>query len=89
MRAALYTGEGQPLSVEEVTPHPPGPRDVVVRIGASGVCHTDVSVARGWLPIPPPCVLGHEACGTVIEVGSLVSRVVTGDRVVASTWNRW
>jgi S-(hydroxymethyl)glutathione dehydrogenase / alcohol dehydrogenase len=83
MRAAVYTGEGQPLSVEEVTPHPPGPRDVVVRVGASGVCHTDVSVARGWLPIPPPCVLGHEACGTVIEVGSLVTRFGKGDRVVA------
>jgi S-(hydroxymethyl)glutathione dehydrogenase/alcohol dehydrogenase len=83
MRAALYTAENQPLAVEEVEPLPPGPRDVVIQVGASGVCHTDVSVAKGWLPIPPPCILGHEGAGTVLEVGSQVTRVRPGDRVVA------
>lgn len=84
MRAAIFVGQEQPLSVEEVTPNPPGPRDVVVRIGASGVCHSDLSVVHGYVPYPPPLVLGHEGAGTVEEVGNEVSRVKVGDRVVAS-----
>jgi len=83
MRCALFTGEPE-LSVEEVTPTDPGPRDVVVRIGASGVCHSDLSVTNGALPLPPPCVLGHEGTGTVEWVGSDVTSVRVGDRVVAS-----
>jgi S-(hydroxymethyl)glutathione dehydrogenase/alcohol dehydrogenase len=83
MRGALYTAENQPLTVEDLDALPPGPRDVVIQIGASGVCHTDVSVAKGWLPVPPPCILGHEGAGTVLEVGAQVTRVKPGDRVVA------
>ena len=49
MRAAIFTGTLD-LSVEDVTPLDPGPRDVVVRIGASGVCHSDLSVDNGTLP---------------------------------------
>jgi len=59
MRAAIFTGTLD-LSVEDVTPVDPGPSDVVVRIGASGVCHSDVSAANGTIPTPPPCILGHE-----------------------------
>jgi S-(hydroxymethyl)glutathione dehydrogenase/alcohol dehydrogenase len=84
VRAALYTGVDQPLSVEEVEQIPPGPRDVVVRVAASGVCHSDLSIARGYVPIVPPAVLGHEGAGTVLEVGPEVSRVAVGDTVVAS-----
>src|SRR5258708_1922223 len=84
MRAAVLTELNQPLSVEEVRPLPPGPRDVIVDIGASGVCHSDLSVARGVLPVPPPVVLGHEGVGRVVEVGSDVSRIKVGDRVVGS-----
>lgn len=83
MRAAIFVGTPE-LSVEDVTPLDPGPRDVVVRIGASGVCHSDVSVTNGSLPIPPPCILGHEGAGTVEWVGPEVSRVAVGDRVIAS-----
>jgi S-(hydroxymethyl)glutathione dehydrogenase/alcohol dehydrogenase len=83
MRAAIFIGTPD-LSVEEVTPVDPGPRDVIVRIGASGVCHSDVSVTNGALPIPPPCVLGHEGAGTIEWVGPEVSRVAVGDRVIAS-----
>jgi S-(hydroxymethyl)glutathione dehydrogenase/alcohol dehydrogenase len=83
MRAAIFVGTPE-LSVEEVTPLDPGPRDVVVRIGASGVCHSDVSATNGTLPMPAPCVLGHEGAGTVDWVGPEVSRVEVGDRVVAS-----
>jgi S-(hydroxymethyl)glutathione dehydrogenase/alcohol dehydrogenase len=84
MRAAVFTGQGQPLSVEDVEAMPPGPRDVVVRVGASGVCHSDLSVVNGYLPLPPPVILGHEGAGTVEEVGAEVTRFKKGDRVIAS-----
>jgi S-(hydroxymethyl)glutathione dehydrogenase / alcohol dehydrogenase len=83
MRAAIFVGTPE-LSVEDVTPLDPGPRDVVVRIGASGVCHSDVSATNGSLPMPAPCVLGHEGTGTVEWIGPEVSRVQVGDRVIAS-----
>jgi S-(hydroxymethyl)glutathione dehydrogenase/alcohol dehydrogenase len=83
MRCAIFTGEPD-LSVEDVEPIEPGPQDVVVRVGASGVCHSDLSVINGTLPIPPPCILGHEGAGTVEWVGSEVRRVAVGDRVIAS-----
>lgn len=84
MRGAVYVGTDQPLVVEELEPHPPGPRDVVVRVGASGVCHSDLSATNGTVPMPPPCILGHEGAGVVAAVGGEVSRVQVGDRVVAS-----
>ncbi len=83
MRAAIFTGTID-LSVEDVTPLEPGPADVVVRIGASGVCHSDVSAANGTLPTPAPCILGHEGAGVVEWIGSEVTRVQVGDHVVAS-----
>src|SRR4051812_38518142 len=83
MRAAIFTGTID-LSVEDVTPLDPGPADVVVRIGASGVCHSDVSAADGTLPTPPPCILGHEGAGTVEWAGPEVTRVAVGDHVIAS-----
>ncbi len=84
MRAAVFVEQGQPLVIEDVEPLAPGPRDVVVKIGASGVCHSDLSVMNGGLPLPPPCILGHEGAGTVESIGSEVTRVKPGDRVVAS-----
>jgi S-(hydroxymethyl)glutathione dehydrogenase/alcohol dehydrogenase len=84
MRAAVYVGDPVNLSLEELKPNPPGPRDVVVEIGASGVCHSDLSIMRGYVPVPPGMVLGHEGAGRVVEVGAEVSRVKKGDRVVAS-----
>ncbi|HMC52539.1 MAG TPA: Zn-dependent alcohol dehydrogenase, partial [Acidimicrobiales bacterium] len=84
MRAAIFTGVDEPLSVEKVEPIAPGPRDVVVRVAASGVCHSDLSIARGYVAFPPPTVLGHEGTGEVLEVGREVQRVAVGDTVVAS-----
>lgn len=84
MRGAVYVGDPQALVIEELKPNPPGPRDVVVEIGASGVCHSDLSLMRGYVPAPPGMVLGHEGAGRVVEVGPEVSRVKKGDRVVAS-----
>ena len=84
MRAALFLEQNGPLVVEDVTPTAPGPRDVLVHITASGVCHSDVHVISGALPMPPPAILGHEGCGVVEAVGSEVTRVKVGDRVIGS-----
>jgi S-(hydroxymethyl)glutathione dehydrogenase/alcohol dehydrogenase len=75
---------GQPLVVEDVELSPIGPRDVLVRISASGICHTDLTVIDGLSPLPLPIVPGHEGCGVVEEVGAEVRRVRVGDRVLAS-----
>src|SRR4051794_35608823 len=83
MRAAMFTGTLE-LSVEDVTPLDPGPGDVIVRIGASGVCLSDVSAANGTLPTPAPCILGHEGAGVVEWAGAEVTRVNVGDHVIAS-----
>src|SRR6185503_11828305 len=65
MKAAVYVGDPKTLALENLTPNPPGPRDVVVEIGASGVCHSDLSIMRGYVPVPPGMVLGHEGAGKV------------------------
>lgn len=84
MRAAILTEYNEPLVIEEVTASAMGPRDVLVHIDASGVCRSDLSFAQGHAPLPTPLILGHEGAGIVLAVGSEVSRVGTGDRVIAS-----
>ena len=84
MRAAMFTETGGPLTIENVEPAPPGPRDVVVKLGASGVCHSDLSLKNGYVGIMPGTILGHEGAGTVLEVGAEVTSVKPGDRIIAS-----
>src|SRR5580693_5425354 len=84
MRVAVAYEAGQPLVIEDLPVPDIGPRDVLVRISASGICHTDLHVIEGKSPIPLPIVPGHEACGIVEEVGPEVRRVKVGDRVLAS-----
>ena len=84
MRAAIFTELNGPLAVEDVTPIDPGPGDVVVNITASGICHSDLSVINGTLPMPPPAILGHEGTGIVEWVGAEVSGLAKGDRVIGS-----
>ena len=84
MRAAVMVGQNQPLAIEELRAPDLGPNDVRLHIDASGVCHSDLSVIHGKLPVPPPLVLGHEGAGTVVEVGDAVTRVAVGDRVICS-----
>jgi S-(hydroxymethyl)glutathione dehydrogenase/alcohol dehydrogenase len=84
VRAAVFVGIDQPLTIENVKPTEPGPRDVIVEVGASGVCHSDLSIVHGYVPLPPGVVLGHEGAGRVVEVGKEVTKVRKGDRVVAS-----
>jgi S-(hydroxymethyl)glutathione dehydrogenase/alcohol dehydrogenase len=85
VRAAVLREVGAPFVVEDITLEPVGPGDVRVRMGASGVCHSDLSVQNGTLPFLFPTVLGHEGAGVVVEVGPAVTRVAVGDHVVL-TW---
>jgi S-(hydroxymethyl)glutathione dehydrogenase / alcohol dehydrogenase len=84
VKAAVAYVVGQPLVIEDLPMPKVGPRDVLVRIAASGICHTDLHVIEGKSALRIPTVPGHEACGTVEEVGSEVRRVKVGDRVLAS-----
>src|SRR6266849_3443097 len=85
-RAAVLRQSGTPLAIEQVTGDDPAPADVVVRVRAAGLCHTDLEVIDGSLRYPMPIVLGHEAAGVIVQVGSAVEKVRTGDHVVLS-WN--
>lgn len=74
--------DSKPLVVQEVELDGPGPGEVMIRIAAAGVCHSDLSVIDGNRPRPVPMVLGHEASGVVHEVGEGVSDLQPGDHVV-------
>lgn len=82
VRAAVLTETKAPLRVAEIELPEPGPGQVRVRIAATGVCHSDLSLARGTLRQPVPAVLGHESAGLVVSVGAGVTRAAPGDRVV-------
>jgi S-(hydroxymethyl)glutathione dehydrogenase/alcohol dehydrogenase len=82
MKAAILEAYGQPLNVTDVDLAPPQKGEVRVGIRATGVCHSDLSIAQGKVPYPTPCILGHEAAGEVLEVGDGVTRVKPGDHVV-------
>ena len=72
----------QPLKIEELDLDPPGPGEVLVRMKAAGLCHSDLSVITGVRPRPVPMALGHEASAEVVEVGSGVTDLRAGDLVV-------
>lgn len=83
-RAALLREPDRPMAVEDVEIGPLREDEVLVRIVGTGVCHTDLSGQDGLVPLPYPAVLGHEGAGIVVECGSAVSTMSTGDRVVLS-----
>jgi S-(hydroxymethyl)glutathione dehydrogenase/alcohol dehydrogenase len=83
-RAAVFRGPGVPLEVEELDVAEPGPRDVVVRMAAVGICGTDLHSVKGEWQRPTPSVLGHEGAGVVEAVGDEVSALRPGDEVVLS-----
>lgn len=82
MKAAVLRQVGQPLAIEEVAIGLPGPREVLVRTAAAGICHSDLHFIEGSYRHPLPAVLGHEASGVVEAVGSEVRTVKPGDHVV-------
>jgi len=83
MRAAVVTGFDRPLELKETPTPEPGPGQVLVRIEASGLCHTDIHAARGEWPVKPtpPFVPGHEGVGLVERAGPGVTGHSVGDRV--------
>ena len=74
--------ESNPLAIEELDLDPPAEGEVLVRVKAAGLCHSDLSVINGNRPRPTPMVLGHEAAGEVVEVGTGVRDLKPGDHVV-------
>src|ERR1700735_1168689 len=74
--------ESRPLGIETLDLAPPGPGEVLVRVKAAGLCHSDLSVIAGIRPRPTPMALGHEAAGIVEECGAGVDDLAPGDHVV-------
>jgi Zn-dependent alcohol dehydrogenase len=84
IRGAVLEQTGGPLTVCDLDLAPPGPEEVLVRLHASGVCHSDWNAVDGTAETPCPAVLGHEGAGVVEEIGKRVSRVGVGDHVALS-----
>ncbi len=82
MKAAVLREVNQPLVIEDVATGDPGPREVLMRTAAAGVCHSDLHFQNGAYPYPLPAVLGHESAGVVEAVGSEVHYVKPGDHVI-------
>ena len=83
MKAAVVPQLGAPLEIREVPVPQPGPGQVLVRIEASGLCHTDIHAARGDWPVKPkiPLIPGHEGVGSIESLGDGVDTLAVGDRV--------
>jgi S-(hydroxymethyl)glutathione dehydrogenase/alcohol dehydrogenase len=84
MQAAVLHNYQEPLKIESVDLMDPQPGEVLVKVAASGVCHSDLHVMKGDLPMPIPAILGHEGAGVVEKVGAGVKTVQPGDHVVLS-----
>lgn len=82
MKAAVFHGPNQPLVIEDVDIDQPGPREVLIKTKAVGLCHSDLHFIEGNFPHPAPCILGHEASGVVEAVGSTVTYCKPGDHVI-------
>ncbi len=91
MKAAVYHGPPgswpeKPMSIEEVPVPVPGPKEVLVKVAACGLCHTDVTILRGAPVVNEfPIILGHEPSGLVTEVGAEVKTIQPGQRVIVSS----
>jgi S-(hydroxymethyl)glutathione dehydrogenase/alcohol dehydrogenase len=85
-RAAVLNKVNEPMTLDMLEMAPLAPTDVLVKVKASGLCHTDLEVIQGSLAYPLPIVLGHEGAGIVEAVGSEVTQVKPGDHVICS-WN--
>jgi S-(hydroxymethyl)glutathione dehydrogenase/alcohol dehydrogenase len=82
VRAVVLRSPDEPMRVERIWLRDVASGEVRVRIDATGVCHSDLSLARGVLDQATPAVLGHEACGTVVETAPDVTDLAVGDRVI-------
>src|SRR5712692_1578829 len=84
MLAAVLPAAGARLQIEEIAIPQPSRGEILVRVAACGVCHTDLHVIKGEVAFPMPCVLGHEISGTVASLGLGASGLSIGQRVVSS-----
>ncbi len=84
MGAATPYAQSRPLEIADVELDPPGPGEVLIRMRAAGLCHSDLSVIDGNRPRPLPMVLGHEGAGVVEELGAGVRDLTVGDHVVTA-----
>lgn len=84
MKAAVVRELSGPFRLEELRDPTPGAGEVLIRVAACGVCHTDLHILDGSVPFPMPCVLGHEISGTVVGLGAGVEHVREGDRVAGA-----
>jgi S-(hydroxymethyl)glutathione dehydrogenase/alcohol dehydrogenase len=82
MKAAVFHAPNTPLTIEQVEIDKPGPREVLIRTSAAGMCHSDLHFIEGKYPTPVPIVLGHESAGIVEAVGRDVTYVKPGDHVI-------
>jgi NDMA-dependent alcohol dehydrogenase len=83
-KAVLCRELNKPVVVEEIEVESPRRDEVMIKISACGVCHSDLSATNGTIPFPPPLVLGHEGAGVVVEVGEGVTELKMGEHVVSS-----
>ena len=83
-KAALCREHNKPVLVEQISIDAPKRGEVTVKLGACGVCHSDLSAVNGTIALPLPLVLGHEGAGVVEEVGEGVSDLAPGDHVIFS-----
>lgn len=82
IRAAVVKAPHSPFVIEPLKLDPPRPDEVLVKLVATGICHSDVAIVEQILPLPLPYVLGHEGAGVVVETGSAVTGLAKGDHVV-------
>jgi S-(hydroxymethyl)glutathione dehydrogenase / alcohol dehydrogenase len=82
IRAAVAFGAGEPLQLRELDLASPGPREVRIRMRATGLCHSDLHFIQGLAAHYLPAVFGHEGMGEVVEIGSEVTQVAVGDTVI-------
>lgn len=83
-QAVICREVNQPVVVEEIQIESPRRGQVMIKLAACGVCHSDLSVTTGTIPLPPPMVLGHEGAGVVVAVGEGVTDLAIGDHVISS-----
>src|SRR4051794_24973819 len=83
MKAAVFHAAHEPLTIEQVDIDSPIEHEVLVRVVASGVCHSDLHFVDGYYEFPAPAILGHEAAGIVEAVGPMVDEFAPGDHVIA------
>ncbi|MEZ5228358.1 MAG: alcohol dehydrogenase catalytic domain-containing protein [Acidimicrobiales bacterium] len=89
MKAVVLNSVPGQLDIQEVEIGEPGPREVLIKTVAAGLCHSDLHFMEGKYPYPCPAVLGHESAGVVEAVGSMVHYVQPGDHVITCLSAFW